>query len=163
MLRETWAFVDFVSTECWGIFEPVLCGCQGMIIQRVLLWFSLIFFSFNFLYIALHFVNNVLGKISTPLKTVLKRLVPSLSLLISFLLKLSAWVICHLTQAPKIFLFFFFFPSILSKNLVGFLYLLPFLFVEAVVNRKKTCLVSFQKTFIYNISSSLAWILTSGL
>ena len=147
--------MDFVSTECWGIFESVLCGCQGMIIQRVLLCFSLIFFSFNFLYIALHFVNNVLGKISTSLKTVLKRLVHSISLLISFLLKLSAWVISHLSQAPKIFLFFFFF-SILSKNLVGFLYLLPFLFVEAVVNRKKTCLVSFQKTFIYNISSSLA-------
>ena len=134
--------MDFVSTECWGIFEPVLCGCQGMIIQRVLLWFSLIFFSFNFLYIALHFVNNVLGKIST-VKTVLKRLVPPLSLLISFLLKLSAWVISRLTQAPKIFLFLFF--SILSKNLVGFLYLLPFLFVEVVVSRNKCVLCLFRK------------------
>ena len=34
VLREIWASVDFVSMECWGIFEPVLCGCQGMIIWR---------------------------------------------------------------------------------------------------------------------------------
>ena len=141
--------MDFVYTECWGIFEPVLCGCQGMIIQRLPLLFSLIFFSFNFLYIALRYVNNVLGKISTPLKTVLKRLVPSLSLLISFLLKLSAWVISCLTQAP------FFFFSILSKNLVGFLYLLPFLFVEAVVNREKKRVLCLFKKHSYIISLHL--------
>ena len=69
--------MDFVSTECWGISESVLSGCQGILVY---IGFSLIFFSFNFLYIALHFVNNVLGKISTFLKTVLKRLVHTLSL-----------------------------------------------------------------------------------
>ena len=128
--------MDFVSTECWGIFEPVLCGCQGMIIQRILLWFSLIFFSFNFLYIALHFVNNVLGKIST-VKTVLKRLVTPLSLLISFLLKLSAWVISCLTQAP-----FFFFQFWVRILLVFSIYFLFFLWRLWSVGTNVSCVFS---------------------